>query len=313
MDTTNQLTGSLARKLAGILKEINHVPKDGHNSHFKYDYVTERALTDALRSKLADAGVFIFTSVDTQVTNGDITEVSTSHTFMDGETGETFTVHGQGQGQDKADKGVYKATTGAMKYFLWKNFLVSVGDDPENDTPANHRTTAAPRANGHANGNGTATRSAPQTGTPPLNTLPSSDHSRAMERADEVLASFASDPYGNGTPPPDDSIAASASAWRSVTVGFGKYKGKTLGDIADADDDGYLEWLERREMKPKDDGTYWASDLALRDGLKAWAAELQAGISATIKRIDDVPPPDDDDAFASVFGETVNRPSAAHR
>ncbi len=39
-----------------------------------------------------------------------------------------------GQGLDNADKGYYKAYTGAVKYFLMKTFMISTGDDPELDS-----------------------------------------------------------------------------------------------------------------------------------------------------------------------------------
>ena len=40
-------------------------------------------------------------------------------------------------------KGLYKAFTGSMKYFLMKNFLVATGDDPEQDSAAK-KATATP-------------------------------------------------------------------------------------------------------------------------------------------------------------------------
>ena len=36
---------------------------------------------------------------------------------------------------DKGDKALYKAKTGALKYFLADNFMVATGDDPETESP----------------------------------------------------------------------------------------------------------------------------------------------------------------------------------
>jgi hypothetical protein len=62
------------------------------------------------------------------------------------DTGETLTSIYKGEGEDEGDKGLYKAYTGATKYFLTKNFLISSGDvlndvepnDPEADTTRAH-------------------------------------------------------------------------------------------------------------------------------------------------------------------------------
>lgn len=160
-------TNTLFMKLANILGQISYVQKDGRNEYFKYNYVTEAALTNEIRGKLADAGIFVFTSISGQATievpakNGVeyLTTVTTEHTFVDGETGASFSVQSQGQGRDAGDKGVYKAITGAMKYFLYKNFMVPTGDDPEKDdltreTEPTHKP-AAKSSNGRTSGSAT--------------------------------------------------------------------------------------------------------------------------------------------------------------
>ncbi len=138
----------LASKLAKILGEIGKVAKTGHNAFHKYDYVTENDLVYAVRDKLSSAGIFVFSSTESQafeiIESGDgkksiLTTVCTKHTFMDGESGESFSVMSQGQGSDAGDKGGYKAITGAMKYFLYKCFMIPTGDDPEADTHTDER------------------------------------------------------------------------------------------------------------------------------------------------------------------------------
>jgi hypothetical protein len=132
---------SLFGKLAKIIGEISRVPKRGRNEFHKYDYVTEADLLDAVRAKLAEANVAYFFSVLSVETRelpgnpkgGPITQVTVSATFADGDTGETWMVHGAGAGQDAGDKGLYKAITGAQKYLLMKTFMVPTGDDPEVD------------------------------------------------------------------------------------------------------------------------------------------------------------------------------------
>jgi hypothetical protein len=56
-----------------------------------------------------------------------------SQYHIDSDSGEVFAVQAVGTGKDNADKGAYKAYTGASKYVLMKTFLLATGDDPEDD------------------------------------------------------------------------------------------------------------------------------------------------------------------------------------
>src|SRR4051794_9290954 len=111
------------------MASVGTVEKRGKNAHFNYEYATESDLMNAVRSGLAEKRVFVLTSVEGTQRGPDVTEVHTLHTFVDGDTGETLSVKGYGQAANKVDKGGYSALTGAMKYFLMKNFLISTGDD----------------------------------------------------------------------------------------------------------------------------------------------------------------------------------------
>lgn len=59
--------------------------------------------------------------------------------IIDNETGYSISVKWYGQGMDYGDKAIYKSYTGALKYFLLDTFMISTGDDPENDNPEGHR------------------------------------------------------------------------------------------------------------------------------------------------------------------------------
>jgi hypothetical protein len=122
----------LYEKLALVLAEISRVPKSGRNEHFKYDYVTEADLSDHIRPLLAKYGIgFDFSVVEVVDLPNNITQVKCEVTVSDDTTQIKSFCYGRGQ--DKNDKGIYKAITGAMKYWLYKSFLVSTGDDPEVD------------------------------------------------------------------------------------------------------------------------------------------------------------------------------------
>jgi hypothetical protein len=131
---------SLAKKLADIMAEVGHVPKRGHNAYHHYDYVRASDILDAVREKMAKAGIAVIPSILSASTeaqgDGKLTSLWLEYTLIDSETGETVKASMPGQGWDKGDKGVYKAITGSMKYFVTALFMVSSGDDPEADTKA---------------------------------------------------------------------------------------------------------------------------------------------------------------------------------
>jgi hypothetical protein len=133
---------NLASKLAKILGAVGWIPKLGWNDFHKYHYTREQDIVEAVRHLLSEAGVFVFTSIESierreRGKDAIITTVKVKHTFVDGDSGETFPVFSAGDGEDKGDKGIYKAFTGAMKYFLLKSFLMPTGDDPERDANGN--------------------------------------------------------------------------------------------------------------------------------------------------------------------------------
>lgn len=132
----------LVRKLAEVMAAVHHIPKRGRNTFHGYDYATEADIVAVVRQELAARQVMLIP----QVTGHERIELGTnkkgepqspvtllhmSFTFIDGETGECEQRTWLGSGQDGGDKGIYKAMTGAAKYFLMKTFLMPTGDDPE--------------------------------------------------------------------------------------------------------------------------------------------------------------------------------------
>lgn len=127
---------TLVKKLAKVMAIVESIPKTGYNAHHKYDYATERDITAAVRHHLAEQNVFVFPSVVSSEVKGDITYAKVKFTLEDGDSGEKRECIIEGAGQDKGDKGLYKAYTGATKYFLLKAFLMPTGDDPETEVEA---------------------------------------------------------------------------------------------------------------------------------------------------------------------------------
>lgn len=141
---------NLYAKLAEVMAEIGYVEKRGHNTFHGYRYVTEADLVDAVRDKLAARNVVVLPSLTgieerpiktAKGKDSTITTARVAFTFCDGDTGQTHTAEWAGAGDDPADKGLYKAMTGAAKYFLMKAFLIPTGDDPEADAGTDERSS----------------------------------------------------------------------------------------------------------------------------------------------------------------------------
>jgi hypothetical protein len=132
----------LAAKLAKVMGAIGYIPKRGRNEFFGYDYATEADVADAVRVALVAEGIVMIPSVR-RITEREVltrknqkeivTTVTMDVTFIDGESGGTFTFRMAGAGQDGGDKGIMKAISAAVKYAQLKALSLPTGDDPEAD------------------------------------------------------------------------------------------------------------------------------------------------------------------------------------
>ena len=150
---------SLASKLSAIMGQLGTIEKKGENKSQHYAFVRESDVVAALVPMLAEKHIFIHQTVISSrrealyQTQSNMTmwisEVIMEFYFIDGDTGEeTKPRQFNGAGADTGDKGIYKAMTGAEKYFLMKSFLISTGDDPEADERVDKQAAAAGAAGG---------------------------------------------------------------------------------------------------------------------------------------------------------------------
>ena len=137
---------NLYQRIAGVMSEVSTIAKTGYNNFHHYYYATEEDVLETLRPLFTKWGLILMVTVDSvevgrrlgeggEVGDGDLRRVAVRFSIRSidnpDEKGESVF---WGEGQDKGDKGFYKAYTGAMKYWLLKTFMVSTGDDPELDT-----------------------------------------------------------------------------------------------------------------------------------------------------------------------------------
>lgn len=126
---------TLIESLAEVAQAVRYIQKDGNNSFHKYTYVSEAALVEAVNTELSQRGVVCLPTYEVMqvgdADNNNITVVRGIYTFTNGRDNQVAITYGAGQ--DKGDKGIYKAMTGAFKYLLRQTFMIATGDDPEKE------------------------------------------------------------------------------------------------------------------------------------------------------------------------------------
>lgn len=199
----------LHSKLAEVMAEVGRVPKRGRNEFHKYDYATEADIVEAVRGALSARGVSLLPSVRQVLREGTLTTALMAFSFTDGETGETSTHEWAGTGDDKGDKGLYKAMTGALKYFLLKTFLLPTGDDPEADEATDKRAYGQPKPRKAA-----AVEQVPRCLKCGAPAMPGNDYcltcDKLARQRREVDAAPAAVPVSTGKPPAKESKAGAA-------------------------------------------------------------------------------------------------------
>lgn len=123
----------LQRKLLAVLGEIGRLPKNGLNTHFNYKFVSESDVTEGIRALLVQHEIGFSVEMTQLTREGKKVTIEFLFRFTDIETGETATSRWFSEADDSQDKGINKAATAAVKYFLLKTFLIPTGD-PNDDS-----------------------------------------------------------------------------------------------------------------------------------------------------------------------------------
>lgn len=135
-----ELTAKLAQKknaLRKILKDRGVLQRKGANAFDKYSYFSEAQYKELFTELFAECGLELTANVrDVTPYEGTAKQpfgrlATVTYLLTDIETGWSECADVVGDGMDKGDKGVYKAYTGSLKYYLANTFMVATGDDPE--------------------------------------------------------------------------------------------------------------------------------------------------------------------------------------
>lgn len=132
----------LAPALVKAQSEMKAAQKTGDNKFDKYRYSKLEDFFDAAKPILAKHGLALVmgtpsvtTLADRPTKNGGsehACQVQVSAMLLH-DSGEWIETTGHGEGQDRADKSIYKAITGAKKYAIAGLLAIPTTDDPEAD------------------------------------------------------------------------------------------------------------------------------------------------------------------------------------
>jgi len=141
----------LHKKIAEVSHAISHVEKKGRNDFHKYDYAQAADVYAAVRDEFSTRGVTVVPAVTSceirENGKNKIVSVAMEITMTDSESGEQMVVPWHGVGEDAGDKAIYKALTGALKYFYIQLLSLPTGDDPEDDAQDRRRARVKPADN----------------------------------------------------------------------------------------------------------------------------------------------------------------------
>jgi hypothetical protein len=140
---TSDSISHIASALAKMQPELEVIGKSGENKFDKYTYATLEDYIKGTRDIMSKHGFFMIGSIekveqlaDRVTRNGGIehaVQISLTVRLIH-QTGEWIEINCVGEGQDRADKAVYKAITGARKYAIASLLGLATSDDPEADT-----------------------------------------------------------------------------------------------------------------------------------------------------------------------------------
>jgi len=139
---TKIMSAKIATALHNVMTKVSYVQKGGENKFHGYKYASEADLLEKLRPALIEEGLILIPSVDMvrplDEHGNTVVDMRYEIVHKDGDIWpHPIRISGCGNDRSKngtvGDKGIYKAITGANKYFLFKLFQIETGDDPERD------------------------------------------------------------------------------------------------------------------------------------------------------------------------------------
>jgi hypothetical protein len=136
---------TFAEKLLSVMADVSYLQKKGKNEHFKYSFVQEAQVKEAVSAALRKHGLFL--DEVTYAPLGDAAGKACTlvcQVVISDDEGRKVRYCGVGAGTDSGDKAPMKACAAALKYALTSGFLIATGDDPEADAKTDEPRGSAP-------------------------------------------------------------------------------------------------------------------------------------------------------------------------
>jgi|GEM_PF-2738903 len=149
-------TSTLATKLAQIGKEIGAVSKSGRNSSQSYNFIEYAEVAGRIRSLFAEKNIIIAPSVEEIISSDAIANsrggrgyhyiLKMKFTVINGDDpSDIIERNWLGEAVDFGDKGINKAETSAVKYFIMRLFNISEKGEEEADSKSPELIASSPR------------------------------------------------------------------------------------------------------------------------------------------------------------------------
>jgi hypothetical protein len=152
MQNNTKPAKSLVTRLSEACDAVAGVDKSGYNEFQRYKYVKAADVAKAIRHELFRRKIMLLadekeiTEKEVQTNNGGTIRLLTlrvEYTLLDGLSDQKITTTAYGVAMDSGDKAIYKAKTGALKYFLrGLGIIPDERDDPEADESVDEQTDA---------------------------------------------------------------------------------------------------------------------------------------------------------------------------
>ena len=133
----------ILKKIHDVMQDVKYIKKDAENKFYNYSYASELAIKTSLGVSFREHGiVFQLETLDQEIVEMGkdkqgvpivMTVVKCRYTFYDVDSAECISGEFVSSGPARDDKGLWAATTNAIKYILTSMFLIPTGDDAESD------------------------------------------------------------------------------------------------------------------------------------------------------------------------------------
>lgn len=148
------LTKELLASWAAASRMIQNAKKSGVNTFDKYRYANLEDYLAAVKQPLADNGLILYAEMVGKPQFAERTTAKGNQETVCRVLVRTFVVHAEsggkvsadtwGEGQDRMDKAIYKAITGARKYGVAMLFGIYTTDDAEETRPPERKGSERP-------------------------------------------------------------------------------------------------------------------------------------------------------------------------